>query len=153
MVDITHKKCKFAYCDTQVKNKYDGYCLSCFIHLFPDRPISRNYKTKERSVVQFVKNTRAKYPTKTMTDDELQTMATNYYINSFKDLKPGVTMVIMHCTDPGISFSTISESGTVRKADMLAMCSPVFKKYITDNKIILTTWRELMEKRVSFIKK
>jgi hypothetical protein len=94
-----------------------------------------------------------KYPTKTMTDDELQTMATNYYINSFKSLQPGVTMVIMHCTDPGIGFSTISESGTVRKADMLAMCSPVFKKYIADNKIILTTWRELMERRGSLIKK
>jgi len=94
-----------------------------------------------------------KYPTKTMTDAELQTMATNYYINSFKSLQPGVTMVIMHCTDPGIGFSTISGSGIVRKADMLAMCSPIFKKYIVDNKIILTTWRELMERRISLIKK
>jgi hypothetical protein len=94
-----------------------------------------------------------KYPETKMTDIQLQKIATDHYINSFKDLQPGVTMVIMHCTDPGIEFSTISGSGIVRKADMLAMCSPVFKKYIADNKIILTTWRELMERRVSLIKK
>jgi hypothetical protein len=94
-----------------------------------------------------------KYPANKISDVELQNIAVKYYINSFKDLQPGVTMVIMHCTDPGIGFSTISGSGIVRKADMLAMCSPTFKKYIVDNKIILTTWRELMERRVSLIKK
>jgi hypothetical protein len=61
-------------------------------------------------------------------------------------------MVIMHCTDPGTGFSNISGSGITRKADMLAMMSPQLKKYITENKIILTTWRELMQRRKSLTK-
>jgi len=44
---------------TRVHDKYDGYCLFCYINLFPDKPVTRNYKTKEYSVVEFVKN---KYP-------------------------------------------------------------------------------------------
>jgi hypothetical protein len=30
--------------------------MICFIHLFPDEPVTRNYKTKERTVVDFVKD-------------------------------------------------------------------------------------------------
>jgi hypothetical protein len=41
-------------CDTQVTNKYEGYCLRCFVHTFPDKPVSRNYKTKERATVDTV---------------------------------------------------------------------------------------------------
>jgi hypothetical protein len=28
--------------------------MLCYIHLFPDRPVVRNYKTKERAVVEYV---------------------------------------------------------------------------------------------------
>lgn len=31
--------------------KYNGYCLFCYVNLFPDREITRNYKTKEKDVV------------------------------------------------------------------------------------------------------
>ncbi len=31
--------------------RYKGHCLRCFVHLFPDEPNSRNYKTKETTVV------------------------------------------------------------------------------------------------------
>jgi hypothetical protein len=54
MVDITSKTCKTQLCFTSVKNKYNGYCLRCFIHLFPDQPVCRNYKTKETAVAQFI---------------------------------------------------------------------------------------------------
>ena len=57
MIDVKNKTCKSSWCLTQISNKYDGYCLFCFINLFPDKPISRNYKTKEYSVVEFIKNT------------------------------------------------------------------------------------------------
>jgi hypothetical protein len=57
MVDVRNKKCKSYLCNKSVKNKYDGYCLYCYIHLFPDKPVSRNYKTKEFAVVEFVKTT------------------------------------------------------------------------------------------------
>ena len=87
------------------------------------------------------------YPKNTSNDVELQKIATANYINSFKELKPGVTMVIMHCTAPTEVFDKISGSGTTRKADLLAMQSPELKKYLEENKIILTTWRELKQRR------
>jgi len=57
MIDIKNKKCKSYLCSTQVSEKYDGYCLYCYMNLFPDKPVSRNYKTKEYAVVEFVKST------------------------------------------------------------------------------------------------
>ena len=60
MVDVKHKNCKSLWCSTRVQEKYDGYCLFCYINLFPDKPVSRNYKTKEYAVVEFVKT---KFPT------------------------------------------------------------------------------------------
>ena len=57
MIDVINKHCKSDWCKIRVSEKYDGYCLFCFMNLFPDKPVSRNYKTKEYSVVDFVKNT------------------------------------------------------------------------------------------------
>jgi hypothetical protein len=56
MIDVINKTCKTYLCPTFVKEKYDGYCLFCYMHLFPDKPVSNNYKTKEFAVVEFVKN-------------------------------------------------------------------------------------------------
>ena len=56
MIDVIHKTCKTPICDTRIAKKYSGYCLFCYMNLFPDKPVSRNYKTKERSVVEFVQN-------------------------------------------------------------------------------------------------
>ena len=55
MVDVRAKRCKSSWCSTQVAEKYYGYCLFCYINLFPDKPVSRNYKTKEYAVVEYVK--------------------------------------------------------------------------------------------------
>jgi hypothetical protein len=55
MLDVVSKMCKTHLCQTRVKEKYDGYCLYCYINLFPEKPVSRNYKTKEYAVVEFVK--------------------------------------------------------------------------------------------------
>lgn len=55
MINIFSKKCCNEWCDERfIKNKYDGYCFRCFIHLFPDKPTTRNYKTKEKSVCDFI---------------------------------------------------------------------------------------------------
>jgi chitin disaccharide deacetylase len=89
-----------------------------------------------------------KYPKdKTLTDKELQEISTKQYIESFKQLQAGVTMVIMHCTAPTEVFKHISDSGMTRRGDLLAMLSPELKQYIADNNIVLTTWRELKERR------
>jgi len=84
---------------------------------------------------------------KHVTDDALRKFATENYIRTIKDLKPGLTMVIMHCTAPSEVFSHISGSGLVRKGDLLAMTDPAFKKFLQSEGIILTTWREVQERR------
>ena len=51
-------------------NKYEGYCLRCFVYLFPDRPNSHNYKTKEISVVEYIQK---EFQNKTIiTDKKIQ---------------------------------------------------------------------------------
>jgi hypothetical protein len=55
MINVVNMKCKTHLCYTQVNNKYKGYCLRCFIHTFPDKPNSRNYKTKEISTTDYIK--------------------------------------------------------------------------------------------------
>ena len=55
MVDVVNKRCNSDLCDIFSSKKYDWYCVHCYSHLFPDKPISRNYKTKEKTVVDFVK--------------------------------------------------------------------------------------------------
>jgi chitin disaccharide deacetylase len=84
-----------------------------------------------------------------ISDTDLQKIATKNYIQTIRDLKPGLTMVIMHCTQPSEIFSKISDSGRVRKGDLLAMTDPELKKFLEKEKIILTTWREVKEKRAN----
>jgi hypothetical protein len=55
MIDVVSPTCKSNLCYTRPQKKYDGYCLYCYMNLFPDKPVSRNYKTKEYAVVEFVK--------------------------------------------------------------------------------------------------
>lgn len=50
--------CKAELCTTVVThNKYQGYCVQCFVRVFPDQTLVRNMKLKEREVVQFVMQT------------------------------------------------------------------------------------------------
>jgi hypothetical protein len=57
MVNVKDKTCISNWCFTIVTKKYNGYCLYCYMNLFPDQPVTRNYKTKEYSIVDFVKTT------------------------------------------------------------------------------------------------
>lgn len=82
-----------------------------------------------------------------VSDEELQAYKTEKYIKTISTLKPGLTMVIMHCTWPTEVFEHISDSGITRKGDMLAMMDDDFKKFIEENNIILTTWREAKKRR------
>jgi hypothetical protein len=51
--------CKTPLCETRYNpnTKYQGYCVYCFIHLFPDEPNARNYKTKEKDVIDRITQT------------------------------------------------------------------------------------------------
>jgi chitin disaccharide deacetylase len=58
-------------------------------------------------------------------------------------------MVIMHCTSPSEIFPHITDSGRIRKGDLLAMTDPEFKKFLEKENIVLTTWREVKAKRAT----
>ena len=54
MVDVKSKTCVSDWCSTIVGKRYRGYCVRCFVNLFPDERVSRDYKTRERTVVDFL---------------------------------------------------------------------------------------------------
>jgi hypothetical protein len=89
-----------------------------------------------------------KIPPGIATDDEkLRKWRTERYMETLAELKPGLTMVIMHCTAPSETFAKISGSGAIRKADMLAMLDPQFKAFLKEQGFIVATWSEAMERR------
>lgn len=52
-----HLVCKYhsvSGCETFGSAKYDGMCVRCYSHLFPDQPIARQYRIKERHVFDAV---------------------------------------------------------------------------------------------------
>lgn len=55
MIDVVNKRCKSEFCHTAGKLKFKGYCAYCFFHLFPDEKSSKNYKTKELTVLNYIK--------------------------------------------------------------------------------------------------
>ncbi|MBM4204846.1 MAG: ChbG/HpnK family deacetylase [Gammaproteobacteria bacterium] len=83
----------------------------------------------------------------TAPDSELVARKVQRYTDALRSLQPGVTMVIMHSTDSDRNFSFISESGPTRRGDMLAMLDAGLRDVIQSEGIVLTTWRELGERR------
>lgn len=81
------------------------------------------------------------------TDQHIREFKVKQYIQALRELKPGVTMMIMHCTALTEVFPHISDSGPTRKGDLMAMCDPAVRDAIRQEGIILTTWRELKQRR------
>jgi hypothetical protein len=63
------------------------------------------------------------------------------------ELKPGVIEILFHASLPTEDFPVITGSSESRRADLIALTDARVKKLIHDRGIILTTWRELMERR------
>ena len=59
--------CKTEHCETKASKKYNGYCLPCCIQVCPEIKVSRNYKTKENTVVDIIKE---KFPNLTWIADK-----------------------------------------------------------------------------------
>ncbi len=90
-----------------------------------------------------------KIPQEIQNDDaQVDAYKTKKYIAALKKLKPGATMMIMHCTIGSDIFGQISDSGPLRKGDLFAMMNPAFKEALQNEGIVLTTWRELMQRRM-----
>ena len=69
------------------------------------------------------------------------------YVEAIRGLKPGVTMMIMHCSSESTNFPHITSSGPSRYGDLDAMLSPEVARVLEEENIVLTTWRELMQRR------
>lgn len=82
-----------------------------------------------------------------VSDRQFSKTATENYKKALASIRPGITMIIMHCTAKSEIFQHISDSGPVRRADLMAMLDPELRNYIKEQGIIITTWRELHEKR------
>lgn len=72
---------------------------------------------------------------------------TKTLIDHLHKLKPGITQIILHGTRQGCNFGAISSSGGKREAELEMVLSEDVKKAIKDEGIIMTTYRELMERR------
>ncbi|MDR3750707.1 MAG: polysaccharide deacetylase family protein [Terracidiphilus sp.] len=81
------------------------------------------------------------------TDENVRAFKVGKYKEVFHQLKPGVTQIIIHATDTSDSFKFISSSGVTRRGDFLAMTSAELREAAQKDGLILTTWRELQERR------
>ncbi len=68
-------------------------------------------------------------------------------IQNLRNLKPGITQIILHGTRPGEHFGAISSSGGKREAELEMVLSDRVRKVIEEEGIILTTYRELLARR------
>ncbi|MCX5644894.1 MAG: polysaccharide deacetylase family protein [Phycisphaerae bacterium] len=65
------------------------------------------------------------------------------------DMKPGITEIIVHCTAPTEVFARISSSGKARAAELRLMLDPDLRSFLKKEGIVLTTWRELKQRRAA----
>jgi len=54
MINVVNQ-CKTENCVVIGNKKYKNYCFNCFVHLYPNEPISRNYRIKEKYMVEYIK--------------------------------------------------------------------------------------------------
>lgn len=84
--------CKTPMCEIiAYKKEYEGLCARCFIYTHPDKPNARNYKTKERTVVDIVL---AAFPSFTwVTDKKVQDGCSRRRPDLFLDMGSHVIIV------------------------------------------------------------
>jgi chitin disaccharide deacetylase len=66
---------------------------------------------------------------------------------TLEELKSGVTEILFHASVPTEDFPLITGSHANRKADLDALTSDKTKEIIKRRGIVVTTWRELMQRR------
>jgi predicted glycoside hydrolase/deacetylase ChbG (UPF0249 family) len=81
------------------------------------------------------------------TDENIRNFKTEKYKKLLREIKPGITVILIHCADTDENFNRISDSGITRRGDLLSMTDLALKEFIHDEHIVLTTWRELQQRR------
>ncbi len=71
------------------------------------------------------------------------------FVELLKNIKPGVNYLLVHCAVPSAEQVGVNGLSTASRwmADLECMTDPEIKQLIKDEGIILTTWRELKERR------
>lgn len=69
------------------------------------------------------------------------------YIRDIRNLPEGITEMIIHCTKPNPVIDEITDGRELLYGDYYAMISPRVRQAIENEGIILTTWRELHDRR------
>ncbi len=69
------------------------------------------------------------------------------YVDAIRNLKPGITYMIIHCTKPDGMIGIINGNRDFLYGDYQAMIDPRTKKAVEEEGIILTTWKELKARR------
>jgi len=72
------------------------------------------------------------------------------YKELLQSTKPGITVILIHCSDAKEAFKNISDSGNTRRADLLAMMDPELKLFFEREGFVLTTWKEMQQRREKF---
>ena len=70
-----------------------------------------------------------------------------HYVDAIRNLEPGVTVMIVHPTKPNPVIDVITNSREHLYGDYYALISDEVKQAIEDEGVILTTWKELHERR------
>ncbi len=70
-----------------------------------------------------------------------------HYVDAIKNLKPGITYMIIHCTKPNDVIGVINGHRDFLYGDYQALIDPRTKKAIEEEGIILTTMKELKARR------
>ncbi|AYB29116.1 ChbG/HpnK family deacetylase [Chryseolinea soli] len=81
------------------------------------------------------------------TDENLRKFKRDKYKELLQSTKPGITVILLHCSDAKDTFKNISDSGHTRRADLLAMTDLGLKSFCEKEGFILTTWREMQQRR------
>lgn len=148
MVNIVDKKCLFEDCDTLISNKnYDGYCVYHFSNLYPDKPISKNYRTKERKVVDYIKEY---YPLYKWKFDNIIKGGISYKRpDIFLDL--GNKIIIIEVDENQHNkYETICENRRI--VEIYLDINPEIRKYTTDLNEYIINDCSIKTKSVIFIK-
>lgn len=72
---------------------------------------------------------------------------TQYFIRDIRNLKPGITEMVVHLTKPDDVIGVITDNRTKLYGDYYALTDPKILRVIEEEGVILTSWTELKKRR------
>jgi hypothetical protein len=144
MINVEHKLCINDWCDTTITNKFNGYCFYCFIKMFPNDQLVKNYKTKEKTISSYLKE---KYPNFTLIFDKVvQDGCSNKRPDIFLDL--GYQIIIIEIDEhKHINYENICENKRLMEISKDVNHRPIIfirfnpDNYILNNRKITSCWK------------